>query len=437
MTRELRGVAILVACLIAVLLQGLFATAWLDDASWEISRSDIPVLSEASGLLAMKIMLVSSGALLLLAMVFAVVSLLTADAWPATISQILLTFAIVVTVGQVAYFAFGASASDRQRLGGPGLVDQIEARVPPPADQEKIAEAYAPRVLLHENDRFRPIDPNLFVKRSTLLWRRANGQASEIEPRGAIDPAALGRLCDESLHGCYGAAGYLAREVTRPHHSRGRPVGLSPERGFVLDPPKSIWTGAKSDPPRTPVFYEFRRSVSGRLHLAYWFFYAYSRPNVDGSEDDKGDVHHSYSHEGDWENVEVVFDADDGTPVEVLFYAHGSAPARLPWTQVCKVDVDDCSSPDPGHPIVYSARKSHASYHTAGRWPLEKIFSADVVDVTSRAGIEWDSWGASGRLRPATEQPWYGYGGAWGGATAIPSTTGPLGPGRHKLPLLP
>jgi hypothetical protein len=87
------------------------------------------------------------------------------------------------------------------------------------------------------------------------------------------------------------------------------------------------------------------------------------------------------------------------------------------------------------HPVVYAAKEGHGSY-----WREDCNFSVTwaapgVSPLTSDACADgpddWETWKST---VDATEQPWYGYGGAWGdvgpGVPGLASdTVGPPGPG--------
>ena len=89
----------------------------------------------------------------------------------------------------------------------------------------------------------------------------------------------------------------------------------------------------------------------GRVALQYWFFYAFNDFNN--------------THEGDWETIQLVFDAPDAAaalqqrhPAEVGYSSHEGAE-RADWGEE-KLDIVDGT-----HPVVYPAAGSHANKYTA------------------------------------------------------------------------
>jgi hypothetical protein len=131
--------------------------------------------------------------------------------------------------------------------------------------------------------------------------------------------------------------------------------------------------------------------AGGGAWLQYWLYY----PEQD---QDRGIVR-TGRHQGDWELVQVRVDAA-ARPRDVVYAQHRGGE-RCSWAKVERRD---------GHPVVYVARGSHASYLRAGTrdrmWP-------DPND-------EADGRGRITRPRPvrvnAGSPPWMTWPGRWGGA---------------------
>ena len=90
-------------------------------------------------------------------------------------------------------------------------------------------------------------------------------------------------------------------------------------------------------------------SHPGQLALQYWFFYVYNDWNN--------------LHEGDWELIQLVFDAEDASealdesPVAVGYSQHEGAE-RADWGE------DKLELVDGRRPVVYPAAGSHANFFT-------------------------------------------------------------------------
>ena len=132
---------------------------------------------------------------------------------------------------------------------------------------------------------------------------------------------------------------------------------------------------------------------AGGAWLQYWLFYP-------AQDQDRGVVR-TGRHAGDWELIQLRVDAG-GRPKEVVYAQHSGAE-RCRWSVVERRG---------GHPVVYAARGSHASYLRAGvrdrMWP----------DPNDEAG------GGGRVVRPrivrvsAGSPAWMGWPGHWGGARA-------------------
>ena len=140
----------------------------------------------------------------------------------------------------------------------------------------------------------------------------------------------------------------------------------------------------------------------GRLALQYWFFYVFNNFN------DK--------HEGDWEMVQLDFDAATARqalrrqPALVGYSQHEGAESAH-WGD-SKLQVVDGT-----HPVVYPALGSHANYYT----------SALHLGRSAAQGVGCDDTsGPSTQLRPTVAliptpraaylhtYPWLGFQGHWG-----------------------
>jgi hypothetical protein len=144
------------------------------------------------------------------------------------------------------------------------------------------------------------------------------------------------------------------------------------------------------------------RDRPGKVSLQYWFFYPFNDFNN--------------THEGDWEMIQLVFDASsakdalDKDPVEVGYSAHEGA-LRSKW-QGDKLQLEDET-----HPVVYPAAGSHANKYSAALW----------LGSSAEAGVGCDDTrGPHTELRPQVETipsdpaaaraafPWIAFEGRWG-----------------------
>lgn len=199
---------------------------------------------------------------------------------------------------------------------------------------------------------------------------------------------------------------FNADELTRPHDPGPRAERLRPGEGYYLD----LVDDARSGPPvgravTTPVYAERTGEGDGGIRLSYWVLFG--RYGGAGEPD---------AHEGEWERVDVVLQAD-GDRYEPLEVQVSDSPSggvdgatffdgvrETPWAAARRVSGT--------HPVVALARATHTpTVATAG---------------DSCAGcVPWPAWRS---LRRARDQLWYGFGGAWGEPGTTSATTGSLGP---------
>ena len=141
----------------------------------------------------------------------------------------------------------------------------------------------------------------------------------------------------------------------------------------------------------------------GRLWLQYWLWYFYNDYSL---------ALGSGLHEGDWEMVQ--FRMHDDEP-DLAVYAQHTHAEKRPWHEVKTLD---------GHPLVFVARGSHASYFEAGFHTTEAWYdladgkreSPDLeLEILEGDGPGWARWtGRWGDTQPRLP-----------GGVHQPSPTGP------------
>ena len=155
----------------------------------------------------------------------------------------------------------------------------------------------------------------------------------------------------------------------------------------------------------------------GKLALQYWFFYPFNDFNN--------------THEGDWEMIQLVFDAPDARaalevdPVEVGYSSHEGAE-RAAWDDDEKLELAG------SRPVVYPAAGSHANKYSDALW----------LGSSAEAGVGCDDTrGPHRELSPqvvtipsdreAAEAafPWIAFEGRWGELQKA-FFNGPTGPNQ-------
>ena len=151
---------------------------------------------------------------------------------------------------------------------------------------------------------------------------------------------------------------------------------------------------------------------NGRLWLQYWLWYFYNDYSL---------ALNAGLHEGDWEMVQLRMHGDE--PDVAVYAQHVNAEKRA-WTDV---EQDD------GHPVVYVARGSHASYFEAGFHTTEAWYDiADgkrkspelTLEILDGDGPGWARWrGRWGDTQPRLP-----------GGLQQPSPTGPGAKAQWSAP---
>jgi hypothetical protein len=251
-------------------------------------------------------------------------------------------------------------------------------------DEETLAERYAPVVRLVEQaeecgpgEPYEPMDVNLLFGEPTVALRG---------PWNSTDLVKIGPTAR-------GLAGLYEYHLDFP----GSPLdpGCSYEqwaRRISKGSEPTVYAHVATDP-----------GFPGKLALQYWLFYAFNDFNN--------------THEGDWEMIQLVFDADDAAaalqadnPTEVGYSSHEGAE-RATW------DDDKLQIVDGAHPVVFPAAGSHANKFT------EALYLGSSAD----AGVGCDDTrGPHLELRPSVRTipsdpraageafPWITFEGRWG-----------------------
>ncbi|MFC0627140.1 hypothetical protein [Kribbella deserti] len=259
---------------------------------------------------------------------------------------------------------------------------------------------YAPLVYLASGDKNYPMSAESFIRLAALRWSHDDGCSDEQLVRsGSINPATL-RSGGYKHQGKGGSPGCRHGGAVYTSAGKVRPFDLASDsnEGMFLEIANAHRGGSGV---RSPIYVDY----IARSHMTFWFFYG----NNDSPAPRIAD------HEGDWERISLRLNASN-VPDRVAFYKHNST-CWLSWRSVSRTGT---------HPIIYSAKGTHASYwKVKNNWPLPY----GAVDTTSK-GHAWKTWEVPSYAVRA--RPWYGYGGGWGEVGSNRHSTGPLGPSVYK-----
>ena len=142
--------------------------------------------------------------------------------------------------------------------------------------------------------------------------------------------------------------------------------------------------------------------VPGRIALQYWFYYVFNDWNN--------------THEGDWENIQLIFDAVDARqalsrePVSVGYSQHEGSEEAL-WGEE-KLELVDAT-----HPVVHPAAGSHANFFGSALYLGSSAEQGVGCDDTTGPHLEVRPVVRTIPSDPAearTVFPWIGFEGRWG-----------------------
>ena len=155
-----------------------------------------------------------------------------------------------------------------------------------------------------------------------------------------------------------------------------------------------------------PIVYATVSREDGKVAIQYWLYYYYNGA--------------ANGHEGDWEMIQVMI-GDDGNPTHAAFAQHGTATKRE-WSSVEQLNET--------HPVVYSAKGSHASYFYPAKYLAKDIFLKQFHDETANYRYFDPKVRYIHREAPPA---WINYRGRWGEKNFIEDLKlfGPESPGMQ------
>jgi hypothetical protein len=191
-----------------------------------------------------------------------------------------------------------------------------------------------------------------------------------------------------------------------------------PRRAVRLRPSLDARAGSRQ-PRDWTVYGHVYRGQGGDTLVQYWFFYPFN------------DFHWAFDHEGDWEHVTVRLDGRL-RPVGAWYARHDwSAPGRwFSWQALAR---------EGDHPVVLSARGSHASYADGSDVRLwdRACATRDPAAAPGAGCVVWRTWSeASGGVvdagsaaHPSAAARFLAWPGLWGAKSWFGRDSGgPPGP---------
>ena len=251
------------------------------------------------------------------------------------------------------------------------------------ADETALAQRHAPIVRLVEQveecgygEPYRPTDVDLLFDEPTVALRG---------PWNPVDLVKVGPK-DEDV------AGLFEYHLDFPGNALNPSCGYERwDRRLREGHEPAVYSHVASDPARP-----------GKLALQYWFFYTYNDWNN--------------LHEGDWEMIQLLFDADDSEealakdPASVGYSQHEGAEAA-DWGDE-KLELVDRR-----RPVVYPAAGSHANFFDSALYVGSSGEQGVGCDDTRGPHLELEPKVITIPSEPTAASaalPWISYEGRWG-----------------------
>ncbi len=269
----------------------------------------------------------------------------------------------------------------------------------PLAEDQDLAETYAPVLYFHPDELYRPQPVEVMVDTARLRQARRHWFDINVLLNVSIPDLAAYADSTYALDAWYGDKGSSDYKNYSAHQAYYQAV-LSPEAGGL---------------PVVAYAHVVRDEDPQRITIQYWLYYYYND--------------WFNKHEGDWEMVQVVLSAA-GDPEWIVLSQHHDG-ARRPWN-AARIEENT-------HPAVYVALGSHANYFWGDEtYPNGRTIGNARVEIMDRTGT-------AGRtipdviLIPDREQveadlpawqglEWLLFCGGWGESAPQSDFSGPRGP---------
>ena len=243
---------------------------------------------------------------------------------------------------------------------------------------------YAPKLALHENENYLPMDTMKFVEASSL-WTRDG--------------------FDTLLYSVENLTPNMFRNIVENGSTEKYFLSFSSPEDAKIDliSARSTYDALNAE----PTIYYAKRDDGNYTVLQYWFFYAMNNWKEQGGLND---------HEGDWESVFVFLDRDTKDPKYVAYSAHhNDGDPTLNITQYDSVRREWESNEvvkEDGRPVSFVALGSHANYPN-NNGGVHRVFTK--TDRTSTQGTMLDTVNLlSGNELTESTPFWMQYEGQWG-----------------------
>jgi len=250
-----------------------------------------------------------------------------------------------------------------------------------------LARKFSPVLWLHSQEKYEPEEVRIMVDRAALQnpLRSCFPFYPPIVEAGDLTVPRLAQYTGEEYWGYY----------------LDLPLGLREDADFNYEHYRIEYEQVKDQDRYFPATYARIKSDGQHVTIQYWLFYYFNK--------------WLNNHEGDWENITLVFNEpsvefildNNVMPISAAYSEHFSAGKK--WWSELEVENDT-------HPVVYVAKGSHANYFTPGGhiYGLDKTEAGtkiwpEVILIPETPGTEWlrftGHWGEQLCLDPLSSGP--------------------------------
>lgn len=294
----------------------------------------------------------------------------------------------------------GPSDADPDAAADPSAPSPEDDPAMPPATQDQLVKAFAPRLHLHPSDTFRPANVDWFLARVSLRFAHPDCASHELLGLGKVTQAAL-------------AAATHTSNGTGCAHDAAKVAKSTASDAFYLDiASDTTQKGAPRADWKTYVVWR-PRSTGGLVDIEYWTFYPWN------------DGFSIFNHPSDWEHVRTTIDpkanGGQGKLVEVKLSAHKGGTILKAGDAKLKMDGT--------HPISYVAKGTHANYAAPGTYDIEGTYG--IAKDEAKTAPAADVWKqettivlVGTRAAPKNNQVFVKYWGRWGEPSDLPEASG-------------
>jgi hypothetical protein len=357
-------------------------------------------------------------------------------------SSIALLILAITSVGLTGCFGSG----DEE----PEDPDRARTEVPVSAKtQWKLAKRFRPLLRFDSRESWRPVRIPPFLAETgpldhTLCRRNQTGRCPGIKDQGYLvkriqgDPNDLGKDLYIDLSG----VAENGRDAEAPPQACLRKPG-------VLD---------CNGGPTSAIYYQARRA-NGRYYVSYWWFFRYNdyRKIKIATQCDRANLYCG-DHEGDWEGITVVTNAEDRRGIEYVTYAEHSGNFNYAPTEITLKPGPDGKRT---RPVAYVADGTHATYPASCTghfcwqlFPVPKLehLGLRLPEGRSNGAIGWDRNPDQEGLESPKQcliplpdevrDSWNAFNGQWGRyckpiTAACPVNEGPATPSNQSRNIAP